>query len=71
MIELLRTNDIVLLSFVEAALKAEGIGCVILDGAMSVTEGSSLAIPRRLMVQVGDGGRAKAIWDDVRGAYPY
>lgn len=67
--ELLRTNDLVLLSFLEAALKAEGVESLVLDGAMSATEGSILAIPRRLVVHPDDRALAeqilKAIRDDV------
>jgi Putative prokaryotic signal transducing protein len=48
--ELLRTNDVVLLSFLEARLKGEGIEAVILDMNASVVEGSLGVLPRRLMV---------------------
>ena len=48
--ELLRSNDLVHLSWVRAVLAAEGIECVLLDDQMSGVEGSIGAIPRRLMV---------------------
>lgn len=48
--ELLRTNDLVFLSWIQALLRAEGIELVVLDSHMSVLEGSTLAIPRRVMV---------------------
>ena len=48
--ELIRTNNIVKLSFIEAHLKSQGIESYILDGHMSIMEGSANAIPRRLMV---------------------
>ncbi|MDA0676222.1 MAG: DUF2007 domain-containing protein, partial [Proteobacteria bacterium] len=51
MVELLRTNDPVLLSWLEATLAAHGIGCVVLDAHTSVVEGSIGAIQRRLMVE--------------------
>jgi hypothetical protein len=70
MVELLRTNDLVFLSFLEAALKAEGIEALVFDSAMSVTEGSILAIPRRLMVAPADKARAESILADVKTAYP-
>lgn len=54
MVELLRTNDTVLLSFIDALLTAEGIDCVILDQHTSVLEGSIGAIPRRMMVAEAD-----------------
>lgn len=48
--ELMRTNDPVLLNFVENLLGDAGIGSVILDANMSIMEGSIGMLPRRLMV---------------------
>ena len=48
--ELLRTNETVFISWLEAMLKSEGIDVFVLDGHMSVLEGSANAIPRRVMV---------------------
>lgn len=48
--EVLRTNDAVLLSFVQALLEGEGIAHMVLDGNMSVLEGSLGVIPRRVLV---------------------
>ncbi|MCH9809117.1 MAG: DUF2007 domain-containing protein [Alphaproteobacteria bacterium] len=48
--ELLRTNDPVLMNFIESLLGEAGIEAVILDGNMSVLEGSIGAIPRRILV---------------------
>lgn len=67
--ELLRSNDLVFLSFIEAALKADGVESLILDQAMSATEGSILAIPRRLMVHPDDKAKAEQILADVRSEY--
>ena len=50
MTELIRTNDMVLLSFAEALLKDAGIACAIFDQNMSVIEGSLGVLPRRLLV---------------------
>ncbi len=50
MIELLRSNDLVLLSWVEAYLRDAGIENILLDRHISVTEGSIGAFNRRLMV---------------------
>jgi hypothetical protein len=61
MVELLRSNDLVYLSWIEAMLRAEGIDCVILDGYTSVIEGSIGAIPRRLMVHADDARRAELL----------
>jgi len=52
--ELLRTNDIVRLSWIEALLADAGIGCLVLDQHTSLVEGSIGAIPRRLMVDARD-----------------
>ncbi len=53
MVELIRTNDPVLLSWLQVRLEEEGITSVVLDAHTSVLEGSIFAIQRRLMV--GDG----------------
>ena len=50
MIELLRTNDPVLISFVQATLADAGIEAVVLDTHASILEGSASAIPRRIMI---------------------
>jgi len=62
----LQTTDIVLVSALEAALKAEDIACVRLDEHMSVLEGSLGILPRRLMVDDEDFNRAQAILDEIR-----
>ncbi len=59
--ELLRTNDVVLLSFAEALLKDAGIAAIVLDRHTSVLEGSIGALPRRLMVDDGDLNRARQV----------
>ncbi|UTD25823.1 DUF2007 domain-containing protein [Bradyrhizobium sp. WD16] len=56
--ELLRTNDLVLVSAVEALLDGAGIGHLLLDQNMSVIEGSLGVLPRRLLV--GDDDLAAA-----------
>lgn len=48
--ELLRSNDIVLLSLTEAILAQGGIGYFIADGFASVMDGSLGIIPRRVLV---------------------
>ena len=48
--ELLRSNDLVYLSFVMHVLNQAGIDHLLLDAHMSAVEGSIGAIPRRLMV---------------------
>ena len=59
--ELLRTTDLVRLSFLIALLKDAGIEAFTLDSHMSVLEGSANAIPRRLMVNSGDLPTARAL----------
>lgn len=49
--ELMRANDPVLLSFVEALLRDAGIAAVIADANMSVLEGSIGILPRRILVE--------------------
>ena len=48
--ELFCTNDVVLLSFAESLLKEAEIQYVILDGNMSIMEGSVGILPRRVLV---------------------
>ena len=57
--ELLRSNDLVYLSFVRHVLDGEGIDFVQLDDHMSVLEGSIGVLPRRIMVAGELLGRAR------------
>jgi single-stranded DNA-specific DHH superfamily exonuclease len=59
--ELLRTNDMVRLSWAQAVLADAGIDCIVLDHHTSLVEGSIGAIPRRLMVAEHDHRRAGAV----------
>ena len=59
--ELLRTNDLVRLSWLQALLNDSQIPSVVLDGHTSVLEGSAIAIPRRLMVDSDDYESAKSL----------
>lgn len=63
--EVLRTTDVVHLSWLQALLADRSIRSVILDSHMSVLEGSANAIPRRLMVQDEDFGAAMRIFDEA------
>ena len=65
MIELLRTNDPVLLSFAAALLADAGIESEVFDGHTSVVEGSIGAIPRRLMVADSDAAAARRIVAEI------
>jgi hypothetical protein len=50
LIELLRTNDLVLISRVEAILADSGIAVFLADQHMSALEGSLSFLPRRVLV---------------------
>ena len=60
MIELIRTNDAVLLSFAESLMKDAGIHCLIADQGMSILEGSLGMLPRRLLVEADREDAEKA-----------
>ena len=66
--ELLRTNDPVTLSWLQALLAESGIECVVLDSYTSIIEGSIGAIPRRVMVSDSDYPRARALVAQARPA---
>lgn len=59
--ELLRSNDLVHLSWARAMLAAEGIDSVLLDDHVSSVDGSIGAIPRRLMVAAELFDRAEQV----------
>lgn len=61
--ELLRTNDVVRLTYLVALLADENIEAVILDTHTSILEGSVAAIPRRLVVDDDDYSRARWVLD--------
>lgn len=56
--EVLRTNDLVLLSYATHVLAEAGIETIVFDAHMSAVEGSIGAFPRRLMVREDDIARA-------------
>ena len=56
--EVLRTNDLVLLSYATHVLAEAGIEATVFDAHMSAVEGSIGAFPRRLMVQDDDIAKA-------------
>ena len=63
--ELLRTNEIVRLSWLEALLADAGIETLVLDLHTSVVEGSIGILPRRLMVSDQDYERARRVLRDA------
>jgi Putative prokaryotic signal transducing protein len=68
--ELLRTNDLVKLSWLTALLADAGIEAVVLDSHTSVLEGSAFAIPRRLAVVDEDYLRACRILGEAGEELP-
>ncbi|RUZ98875.1 DUF2007 domain-containing protein, partial [Mesorhizobium sp. M7A.F.Ca.CA.002.05.1.1] len=50
MIELVRTNDAVIISFVESLMRDAGIACFVADQNMSILEGSIGLLQKRVMV---------------------
>jgi len=65
LIELIRTNDLVLISYLVSVLKDEDIDAVVLDEHTSILEGSIGAIQRRVVVLEEDLAAAKQVVRDV------
>ena len=63
--DLIRTNDPVLISFVESLMRDAGIGCMVADSGMSILEGSVGIIPRRILVDPAQAGQARRIVIDA------
>lgn len=67
--QLLRTNDVVRLSWLQALLADSGIASIVLDQHTSVLEGSLGILPRRLMVHDDDFTQAcQVLLDAGEGA---
>ena len=63
--DLIRTNDPVLISFVESLMRDAGIGCMVADSGMSILEGSVGIIPRRILVDPSRAAQARRIVIDA------
>jgi hypothetical protein len=63
--EIVRTNDIVLVSAVQALLDGAGIAHVVLDGNMSVLEGSIGILPRRILVEDRSADQARTLLQEA------
>ena len=63
--ELLRTNNPVTLSFVEALLRDAGINVMVVDQHMSILEGSIGVLPRRLLVDNDDHNQAVRVLNEA------
>ena len=65
MLELIRTNDVVVLSFAMSLLKDAGIEAMVADQNMSVLDGSIGMLPRRLLVASDEAEEARALLTDA------
>lgn len=67
--EVVRTNDIVLISALEALLSAAEIGHLVADSHISALEGSIGVIPRRILVVDDDVTRARRLLSEAGYAH--
>ena len=67
--ELVRTNDVVLVSAIGALLDGAKIHFLVLDQNMSILEGSVGAIPRRILVNEADYAAARQVLADAELAH--
>ena len=65
MVEILRTNDLVVISVIESLLRAEGIAFFIADQNMAAVVGSLGFLPRRILVEAGEEQRARRLLTDA------
>ena len=63
--ELMRSNDMVLISFVDALLKDAGIVHFVADSHMSILDGSIGVLPRRVLVDPDAIDQARRILRDA------
>lgn len=63
--ELVRTNDMVLISAVGSLLDGAGIRHLVFDQNMSVLEGSLGMLPRRILVAENDVAAARSLLTDA------
>jgi hypothetical protein len=63
--EIVRTNDAVLITAIEALLKGAGIPHMVLDQNMSVLDGSLGMLPRRIVVDEDHVARARRLLTDA------
>ena len=63
--ELVRTNNVVLISAIEALLKGAAIAHLVVDQNMSVMEGSIGIFPRRILVDEDEIETARRLLEDA------
>jgi putative signal transducing protein len=61
LVELVRTNDLVLISLIESLLREEEIPFFVADQHMSAVEGSLGFLPRRILVDSDEADRARRL----------
>jgi Putative prokaryotic signal transducing protein len=61
LVEILRTNDLVLITVIESILKAERVAYFIADQNMAAAEGSLGFLPRRILVDSEERERARRL----------
>lgn len=61
MVEIMRTNDLVVISAVEALLTSANLHVLVLDGYISALEGGIGAFQRRVMVIDDEEAEARAL----------
>ncbi len=65
MIEIIRTNDLILISLVEAILTSERVHYFIADRHMSALEGAIGMLPRRILVEEVHAIRARRLLSEA------
>lgn len=65
MLELVRTNNAVTISFIEALLRDAGIEFFVADQNMSIAEGSIGIFPRRVLVDADEIDNARRLMRDA------
>ena len=65
MVELVRTNDLVLISLIETLLSQAGVAFFVADQHMSAVEGSLGFPPRRIMIEAAQAARARRLLQEA------
>ena len=64
-VELVRTNDLVVISLIESLLTQDGVPYFVADQHMSAVEGSLGFLPRRIMVDADQRNRARRLLQEA------
>lgn len=64
-VELVRTNDLVVISLIESLLTQDGVPYFVADQHMSAVEGSLGFLPRRIMVDADQAVRARRLLQEA------